>query len=213
MNNARGSVLWIILIAVALLAALSFAVTSSGRVGGTFGSDDKATLAASGVLDYVRNAQAVVQQMVFDGNTSAQLDFTKPGEASFETAPFDKKVFHPGGGALPVLKIWDELLAKNASPTAGIYFINNAIDDIGTFEPELMMIFLEIHPEICKKLNLKLTGSDVIPTIEAGNSTFGLFIDPLSITPLTCSSCVGVDMLCVKDDYGAHTFYAVLQKN
>lgn len=214
-HSERGNVFFFIFLGIVLFALLTYVVAGTGRVGGSVGSDDKSALGATGVLDYVRNAQAVIQQMRFDGVTTTQLDFVKPGEAGFTTAPHDRKMYHPEGGGLPVLATWDELLASDAAslvPAAGIYFVINTVEDVGTTGNDLIMSFRGVHAEICKKLNKNIRNDETIPSIGALDPA-DLFVTGVSpVSAANCAACAGKDMLCIKDDAGVHTFYAVVQK-
>lgn len=79
MKNQSGNVLFLILIAVVLFAALSYAVTSSQRGGGTSISKDKAKANAAALLQYgttLRNA--VMRVKISNGCTDYTLDFSNP---------------------------------------------------------------------------------------------------------------------------------------
>ena len=81
MNNPdieqRGNILFLILIAVALFAALGYALTSSNRTGSADISDDKADAAASEIvqqLGYIR--QTLTRMKLVNGCTDDQFNFT-----------------------------------------------------------------------------------------------------------------------------------------
>ena len=63
-RSEHGNVLFLILIAVALFAALSYVVTQSSRSGsGNIGKED-AKLAAAEILNYVTSVQTAVQTLM-----------------------------------------------------------------------------------------------------------------------------------------------------
>lgn len=96
----RGNVLFLILIAVALFAALSYAVTSATRGGSDSGSGEKAQLQAASILNYQTALKVAVDRMVISGVSPDDIDFTRPSDAGFNTAPYTRKIFHPQGGGV-----------------------------------------------------------------------------------------------------------------
>lgn len=78
-RQQSGNVLFLILIAVALFAALSYAVTSSTRSGGTDASSEKSRLYASAIVSYGASLQSTVQRMKLSNSCSdEQFDFSNP---------------------------------------------------------------------------------------------------------------------------------------
>lgn len=108
--NQRGNVLFLILIAVALFAALSYAVTSSQRGGGKGISDEKVKTGAASIQQYVSLMRASVQRLMLSGCTLENLDWRNKhwvrinGDASpglLPVPPTPKTgcaVFSSGGG-------------------------------------------------------------------------------------------------------------------
>lgn len=74
--NQRGNVLFLILIAVVLFAALSYAVTRSSSGGGKGISDEKARLGASEIEQYVSLLRTEVERLMITNNcTIENLDW------------------------------------------------------------------------------------------------------------------------------------------
>jgi len=72
----RGNILFLILLAVVLFAALSYAVTSSMRGGGKDVSDETAQTGAAAIAQYVTLLRNEVQRlMMMNGCTAANLDW------------------------------------------------------------------------------------------------------------------------------------------
>jgi len=93
-KNARGNALFLILIAVALFAALSYAVTLSGRGnGGT--ARETGTINAALITDYPASVRATVTRMILSGTTANTLDYTNGDTGA--VAVFDGT--SGGGGA------------------------------------------------------------------------------------------------------------------
>jgi hypothetical protein len=90
-RNEHGNALFLILIAVALFAALSYAVTQSGRGGG--GVDrEQALISASQVTQYGAGLRTTVTRMVITGSAVTDLEFD-----SNNSDPTNE-VFHTSGG-------------------------------------------------------------------------------------------------------------------
>ena len=95
-KEERGNALFLILIAVALFAALSYAITESGRGGGTI---DKETvmITAGEVVQQPAGVRTAVTRMVVTGTPVASITFT--GAATSDDV-FDNS--NGGGGATNV---------------------------------------------------------------------------------------------------------------
>ncbi len=101
----RGNILFLILLAVVLFAALSYAVTSSMRGNGKDASAEKAQLDQS-VLDNFQAEMdgALLRLKTTGGCTDAQISYETPAGANVNSnAPADKHchVFSPLGAGVP----------------------------------------------------------------------------------------------------------------
>ena len=144
MRREQGNVLFLILMAVVLFAALSYAVTKASRSGDANTSSEKAQLTASAIMNYNSAIRVAVMRMQMSGIDPATIDFALPTDTGFSTPPYTKKVFHPQGGgisyqALPVeayASLWDHMqndfasmewnrIAPYLSPVSEAYAINS----------------------------------------------------------------------------------------
>ncbi len=188
-QNNKGNVLFIILIAVALFAALSYVVSSSFR-GGTSGiTDEKARVAAGELL---RKMDEISQGFHFLWTqrecSMDDISFQHPA-----TAPHDCDIFHPDGASISYP---DNLLDYQDNPQslAGVFrFVNPAywvsgaqapnyyVVGLGTTAQELMMRLLYVKKEICENIN-KLVNPEitVMPSVpETATSPATTGNDPL----------------------------------
>lgn len=103
-DGERGSTLFLILIAVVLFAAVSFAVTNSRGGSGTT-EKEKAALVASEIIQYAALIEnAVTRALVTNKCSDTQISFENTLIAGYAnaSAPADKSchVFDPAGGGL-----------------------------------------------------------------------------------------------------------------
>lgn len=104
----RGNALFLILIAVALFAGLSYAVTSSGRSSGGEISKEKTILAASQAIEYGGLLQNAIDRLrVVNGCADNQISFENAIVTGYTNAgaPLDRRchVLDPAGGGLTSL--------------------------------------------------------------------------------------------------------------
>ena len=174
-SNNSGNVLFLILIAVALFAALSYAVTNSSR-GGSSASKETTAIAASQIIQYATSLEKAVQRMML-------INKCRDEEISFETpeltgytnnnSPDDDSchLFELAGGEVPYVAPKADWLDETYSsqPLYGeIYFPEQlCITGAGYVEggqgcwdvdstTDLIMIMPYLKREICIKLNQKL---------------------------------------------------------
>lgn len=101
----EGNVLFLILIAVALFAALSYAVTQTSRSGDGGIDKDKARLAASEIAQYASSIeQAITRLKVLNRCKDTEINFENGVDAGYANtgAPADDRcdVFSPAGGGI-----------------------------------------------------------------------------------------------------------------
>lgn len=109
-RKQNGNVLFLILIAVALFAALSYAVTQSSRSGGEGISRDKAKLVAGQIIQYGASVEQAISRMkLINRCNDTDISLYIPGNADFanylHSPPSETRcrVFHPDGGGLQPL--------------------------------------------------------------------------------------------------------------
>lgn len=96
-NSQSGNVLFLILIAVALFAALSFAVTQSTRSGSDTGQREQSLIGAGAVLQYPNTLRTALMRMTIAGTDVEDIVFDAPGNTAGISERF--LIFDPAGGA------------------------------------------------------------------------------------------------------------------
>lgn len=191
MRNQNGNALFIILIAVILFAALSYAVTSSSRTGDTQITRENTRLNIAKVESFVATTRAGIQRTVL-------VNKANPWDLSFKNnawlyvngsvkdpigTPADPSlfIFHPSGGAVTAMA-FDGLArdcpsctAFNTKPGSGA--MNwCAVPNIGSTAPELIMGIGGITIDACQQINAKegiATIADDAPGYAPQNFTTG----------------------------------------
>lgn len=176
-----GNVLFLILIAVVLFAALSYAITQSSRGSHSGVSNEKLQLQASKILQYSTALEnAIMRMQVYNGCTDAQISFEhSPFNGSDTTydnptspSDFSCHVFHPNGGSMSVFDpVSDEFLQSTgwvvSMSTTAWYndhkgqtvFVGQQIYKETPADLYLVIPFLT--EELCNVIHSKITGSSV----------------------------------------------------
>lgn len=160
MKNNSGNVLFLILIAVALFAALSYAVTQSSR-GGADNTVKETSAINSAVLgQYAASLRASLQRMATDNHDLTTLEFNAPADFSNLTSP-SVGVFHPsGGGVIYELAPFSLVDQQSTNPTGQwVISMNFEIQGIGTsvssdFDGnDLIAFMVGVRKDVCERVN------------------------------------------------------------
>jgi hypothetical protein len=172
----HGNILFLILIAVALFAALSYAITGTSRSNSSALSEEQTEIAVSRILNYVGQAQNAVNRLLLINKCGeSEISFENPdypAPTANPRAPSDNSchIHHPAGGGLPYLEIdKDWLLDISQYPSNSFahlhghygYFGTRNIENSGTIASEMVIVIPFLKDEICTELNRKhgLSGS------------------------------------------------------
>ena len=151
MKNEHGNVLFLILIAVALFAALSYAVTQSTRSGGGDASNEKSVTDVA-VLQQQANAirTAAIILTSARGVTADTLLFDPPAQfSSLTPAEIAREVFHPNGGGATYVQGW---IVTSSFEVSGIGQ-SNLGNPLVTSD---IVAVKEITLDLCHKVNEKM---------------------------------------------------------
>lgn len=187
-HSESGNVLFLILIAVALFAALTYVVGQSTRSGAGNTSSERAKLIAAQILNYAAS--------VATGITRVETSNCKTEQISFEAPPFDGSdandvnpnsptdfhchIFHPNGGGVIHQDAPPDVQEIPAGVTGGAkgYYFSGAdqvrgvgTDDQGNFNSEskeFTMFLPYINVDVCKALNKDIRMQDVAPPVDLG---------------------------------------------
>lgn len=179
-SPSRGNALFLILIAVALFAALSYAVTQSGR-GGASADKERAVLMAAKIVQYASQVRTAVQRMTLTGTAIADLKFCTTGVTDCNITAGNlcttgtDCVFAPEGGGVPVIDLPDG--ASTGANTwrfveDGATFAFN-MEGVGTNTAEIAMYTTgSLTLAVCEEINRGL-GLSLPVAADANGLVFG----------------------------------------
>lgn len=158
-NGESGNVLFLILIAVALFAALSYAVTQSSRTGGGASDGEQNLINSAQVTQYPASVRTAIVRMIIDGVADSQLEFNPPPD--FGDLSQDRfGVFHPDGGGATRVTAPPEIMADGQQGD-WIFTSDFAINQIGTSAAaptanDIIAFLPGVTESICQRLNTEL---------------------------------------------------------
>lgn len=222
MNNSKsdsGNVLFIILLAVGLFAALAYAITSGRSTPLSAATIEQKRFHAEEMLQFGNGLRQVIDHMIImegvsDTNTAANgILFAATGaDASYGVVGAQPKteVFHSSGGKATYIS--PETTA--CSSACAYEFTGQAtVTDVGSASPELAMVVLNVDSVVCNLINqVAKNGLTTIPT--AGEMTLARFdgtnygTNPITFTG-GASEFVGLRSFCYRESAGAQRYIFV----
>jgi hypothetical protein len=220
-HKQNGNALLYILIAVMLLAILTYTIMGEqrGQQQNQL-SDSRIKLLASDLISHANSAEMAFKQMEMFGVEADQVLFDLPGTVGY-SANVTRQLYHPSGGGLSLMQNldshiiepywftgpdgWNKWTLKNTTnvdwtPSA----LNDATYSIGG-----------ISEELCSKINNQLVGSSDIPTLDPFDwkrHFLGGHTSDANFTAAECANCVGKKAYCVQSPTALnfHLFYNII---
>tara|TARA_B100000686_G_scaffold332369_1_gene397038 strand:- start:1861 stop:2559 length:699 start_codon:yes stop_codon:yes gene_type:complete len=171
MKREAGNALFLILIAVALFAALSYAVTNSERGGGGI-DKEKATILASQMTQDISRVQSAIQRLKIIGgydqiflNDSLENAAGNCFRGSTVTTPCNTVGMFSVDGGQSELFWTDEIRDPSYADTTRWHLTSIAISisgtDVGTDAPDIIMQADGLAPEVCKAMDKKFADGTI----------------------------------------------------
>jgi len=223
-NRESGNVLFLILIAVILFGALSFAVSSTSRTGSMGIEEESHDMLVSQISQYGVSINTAVQRMAIRGAIE-RLQFNPPSDFDNLTAP-ENGVFHPYGGNAVYINNHNKVMDGGGQ---SIWYFNAEfeIDQLGLAQAnsaegnELIAFLPGILFAVCRAANRKYN-IEGIPNITSDVSTrYSMMMDhnytfPNDEIVLGAAGNNGTDALtghhfgCFQNNGGEYVYYHVL---
>ncbi len=203
--DESGNVLFLILIAVALFAALSYVVTQSSRSGGGSIEKENYKLRAAQVLNYATTLRTATQRMIIGGASPEAIVLHKPGENFSACEPtVSNCLFNPNAGGA-VEQTIKRIPEEEEYGTLWFYVgldENWRAYQVGTTAPEIVLMrFLKLNAagqKMCAALNEAL-GIPGIPHETGAHAA-----------EASVSAAAPNNIACVRDFDDHYLFYATL---
>jgi hypothetical protein len=172
MKNSNGNALFLVLIAVALFAALSYAVTQTGR-GGASVDKEKAGINASQIVQYFSAMEAAVNKLkLVNGCTETQISFQRDWNDSGAVQDIAADAYNasaPADGSCHIFDANGAAFIYNPMPEGSQTLTSRiAIQDIGTASQDIIAALMDINQATCQEINRGF-GIDVIPNDTHGS--------------------------------------------
>lgn len=155
MTHQKGNALFLILIAVALFAALSYAVTQSGRGGGAIDKETMLIKAAQATQQKAYLRTAVTRMILTNGTTPSTLDL-HTGDHKTPCSTGANCLFSPTGGGVapPTVDPYLVDASTQGSPPLVTYFEGtHSVVGVGTSAPDPIIVFESLKKEACLAIN------------------------------------------------------------
>lgn len=171
-NSESGNVLFLILIAVALFAALSYAVTSSTRSGSNDGSSETNLISSAQITQFPAGVSNSIVRMVIAGVSVDEVRFNTPAEFDdLDTTTIG--VFHPNGGGAIYIPAPPDIMVDGL---AGEWFFNADLEipQIGTEGVDgndIIAFLVGVKQSICRKINEEHGLGSTIPVLNANRAS------------------------------------------
>ena len=179
-RSESGNVLFLILIAVALFAALSYAVTSSSRSGGGDANEETNLISSSTITQYPAAVRtSIIRMQVTNGVSTSELEFNAPSDfancGTYGGTLGANCVFHPDGGQATFVPGSADVMAGGAQ-VDWVFNSDNQINLVGrsvgttntatAASADVVAFLVDIRQGVCQRINdeLGITGIPVETT-------------------------------------------------
>lgn len=153
MNRASGNVLFMILIAIALLSALTFVATRGQQGGGNI-SNERTRLAADQIISFALDIKRAVESLSHNSISETDLKFAHVDLTGYGTADANptQEIFNIRGGGAGYIDVPNNINDGSQWEFYGFSAAPNVGDDA---TPDLMLVLPNVTESFCRALNKK----------------------------------------------------------
>lgn len=173
-RNERGNILFMVLMAVALIGLLSAAVMRGNDSDNANIDDEQLAMKASEVQRYAGELERAVRYIMQDGKSESDIRFAHPdapsdyGDLSADSDKSDQ-VFHVDGGGAEY-RLPPSVILATADQNWEFYG-GTAIPQAGSTAPELVAVIPDVSQQFCQKINALNGNTSEQPEDTGSNST------------------------------------------
>ncbi len=202
----RGNILFLILLAVVLFAALSYAVMGQREQITGIPRDKAETFAAQLIQNVNLIDNTMMRAMTVDGVKEWGFDIsTSESNAPNGTcAALNCRIYSDRGGPVPMLKIPDWASTATVDGYKYPNFMVANILDVGTTAPDFYIRYDQLRKEVCEAINRKLGYTDIdLETADPTGGTDYGYNGTLTSMPTGVGTAIGNELATLK---GRKTF-------
>ena len=217
-RNCKGNVLIYVLLAVALLAALTYSISNDNT--GTQQNQLTAAqvkLLAGELINHATSAQMAVQQMTAFGVNYEDIKFDLPGTAGYNVDP-TLQIYHPRGGGVEISNVNSnslDLFWNSTTDNWNKWYLsqNTNVEWTPSTQSDLIYSFGALTKETCEQINNQIYGDTFIPNVSPF-SWRAHFQNSSSLDFLAseCPECEGKKSMCISGPFDPvfYLFYNVI---
>ena len=213
-SEQQGNVLFLILIAVVLFAALSYAVSMNTRNNQKDAGAEKIQVTAATLIQYATSVEnAITRLRAANMCSDSDISFATPiyqtlggaeanPESKFSAAPAQRKchVFDANGGqAIAISFEGAAIQGQTTGPLKSGHatLIIGSVPDIGSAAPELILAFPSIRRDVCLDAQRRIGATTA--TAPVGNCPWTEFEGNFSTSPACDAGTAGLRTWCGTD--------------
>ncbi len=188
-KTENGNVFFYILLAVALFAALTYAVSNNKDGNINIYDEEQAKIAAQEIIEYGNTVANVVQKLRLRGCSDTEISFENDIISGYANGTNTAcQIFHADGGNINVPAFNQNIFDSNAPIINEISFNGeNNINGLASSNAELIAFISRLNQNICNRINQLLNNTDSYSDaggLDVGDNTHN-FIGTYNSTPET----------------------------
>ncbi len=196
-KGQSGNAIILVLMGIILFGALAYTFMKSAKTGEGNLTKHQARLQAQAIISFSTTIERSISRLLLNGCSENQISFVgsnlyPPSLANYNNgnSPVDQSchVFNPSGGKVTDVDLRDAMVPlANRILGQNMYLATNAVHNVGTVKPDLIMMIPDLRLEVCNSIN------DII------GITAGMAVDNLNSPtfggnfPLTATTIIGDD--------------------